>query len=156
MLDRSWRGRGSALRARVVVVLALGLVSSALAAPAAGAATNNVFTVAGSTFGFSGDGGLSTAAQLGTPFGVAATADGGFLIADTFNHRVRRVSPDGTITTVAGTTRGFSGDGGPAIAAQLDGPLGVAATADGGFLIADQNNYRVRRVSPGGTITTVA
>jgi hypothetical protein len=78
---------------------------------------------------------------------VAATADGGFLIAEANNSRVRRVSPGGTITTVAGTgTAGFSGDGGAATAAQLDGPLGVAATADGGLLIAEQINRRVRFV----------
>jgi ribosomal protein S11 len=127
-------------------------------APAAPAATNNIFTAAGiGTAGFSGDGGLAPAAEINMPSGVAATADGGFLIADTFNNRVRRVSPAGTITTVAGTgAAGFSGDGGPATAAELDSPDGVAATADGGFLIADTFNNRVRRVSPAGTITTVA
>jgi hypothetical protein len=156
MLDRSWRGGGCALRARAAVALALGLASTALAAPAAGAATDNIFTVAGTTLGLSGDGGPASAAQLHSPAGMAATADGGFLIADRLNHRVRRVSPDGTITTVAGTTPGFSGDGGPASAAQLGSPNGVAATADGGLLIADLGNHRVRRVSPGGTITTVA
>jgi len=57
---------------------------------------------------------------------------------------VRRVSPAGTITTVAGTTGGLSGDGGPAIAAQLAAPVGVAASADGGFLIADSGNSRIR------------
>ena len=86
----------------------LGLVAIfilVLLAPAsAGAATNNIFTVAGTTGGLSGDGGPATAAQLTTPAGVAATADGGFLIADTDNDRIRRVSPGGTITTVAGTT----------------------------------------------------
>jgi hypothetical protein len=76
-----------------------------------------------------------------------ATADGGFLIADTDNQRVRRVSPAGTIATVAGTgTQGFSGDGGPATAAQLVGPEGVAVTANGGFLIADAAKNRVRFV----------
>ena len=117
-----------------------------------------ITTVAGaSPGGFSGDGGPATAAQLNLPQSVATTADGGFLIADSNNNRVRRVSPAGTITTVAGTgTVGFSGDGGPAIAAQLFAPGGVVATADGGFLIADSLNNRVRRVSVAGTITTVA
>jgi Collagen triple helix repeat (20 copies)/NHL repeat len=115
-----------------------------------------ITTVAGTTQGFSGDGGLATAAQLAFPRGVAETADGGFVIADANNNRVRRVSPGGTITTAVGSTAGFSGDGGPATAAQLMVPSGVAATADGGFLIADTSNQRVRRVSPGGTITTVA
>jgi hypothetical protein len=116
-----------------------------------------ITTVAGTVAGPAGDGGAATAAELNTPTGVAATADGGFLIADFANHRVRRVSPGGTITTVAGTgAPGFAGDGGPATASRLKFPHGVAATADGGFLIADQENRRVRRVSPGGTITTVA
>jgi NHL repeat len=89
--------------------------------------------------------------------GVSATPEGGFLIADTLNHRVRRVSQAGTITTVAGTgTPAFGGDGGPAIAGRLQNPAGVTATADGGFLIADTNNDRVRRVSSAGTITAVA
>jgi NHL repeat len=127
-------------------------------APAAPAATNNIFTVAGDgTAGSGGDDGLATAAQLAQPKGVAATADGGFLIADNGNSRVRRVSPAGTITTVAGDgTSGSGGDGGPATLAQLSGLTGVATTADGGFLIGDTENDRVRRVSPAGIITTAA
>ena len=134
------------------------LPRSCCAAPAAPAATNNIFTVAGvGTSGFLGDGGPAIAAHFFAPAGVAATADGGFLIADTFNNRVRRVSPAGTITTVAGNgTEGSGGDGGPATGAELARPFGVAATTDGGFLIADTFNSRVRRVSPAGTITTVA
>src|SRR5205807_1550919 len=108
-----------------------------------------------------GDGGPATAAKLNNPSGVAATADGGFLIADGGNHAIRRVSPTGTITRVAGTlsmscSAAPCGDGGPATAAKLLFPAGVAATADGGFLIADTNNHAIRRVSPTGTITTVA
>lgn len=144
MVDRSWRGRGSALRAGAVVALALGLVSAASAATAAGAATDNVFSVAGTTYGFSGDGGPAIAAQLDGPIGVAATADGGFLVADQFDARVRRVSPGGTITTVAGSTQGFSGDGGPAIAAEFSSPHAVAATAEGGVLVTDRDNQRMR------------
>jgi len=77
--------------------------------------------------GFSGDGCPATAAQLSNPSKVAVTADGGFLISDRGNHRVRRVSPAGTITTVAGTGAASSGDGGPATAA----PLLLTATASG-------------------------
>ncbi|HEY3087842.1 MAG TPA: fibronectin type III domain-containing protein [Jatrophihabitantaceae bacterium] len=115
-------------------------------------------TVAGSgNFGFSGDGGPATAADMKAPLGVTAMPDGGYLIADAGVARIRRVSPDGTITTVAGTgTPGYSGDGGAATAAQLFAPSGVAALPDGGFLIADTGNSRVRRVSPAGTISTVA
>jgi len=117
-----------------------------------------ITTVAGTgTPGFSGDGGPATAAQLTNPNAVAVTADGGFLIADSGNRRIRRVSPTGTITTVAGTgTQGSAGDGGAATAAQLNNPSGLAATPDGGFLIADWFGNRVRWVSPTGMITTVA
>jgi hypothetical protein len=119
--------------------------------------TGIITTVAGTgTRGISGDGGPATAAQIYDPQGVAAMPDGGFLIADG-DYVVRRVSPTGIISTVAGTgTPGFSGDGGPATAAQLTNPNAVAPTADGGFLIADSGNRRIRRVSPTGTITTVA
>src|SRR5690606_14489265 len=82
--------------------------------------------------------------------------DGGFLLAENETHRIRRVGPDGLITTVAGTgAAGFSGDGGPATAAQLNTPRAVAVTDDGGFLIADEINDRIRRVAPDGTISTL-
>ena len=109
------------------------------------------------TAGTTGNDGPATDAQLGVPCGVAATADGGFLIADTFNHVVRAVSPAGVITRVAGTgTAGNTGDDGPATDAELNFPGGVAATADGGFLIADTANNVVRAVSPACVITRVA
>jgi hypothetical protein len=110
------------------------------------------------TAGSAGDDGPATDAQLNDPFGVAVTSDGGFLIGDLVNNVVRKVSADGVITRVAGTTgtSGSAGDGGPATDAQLNGPIGVAVTADGGFLIADQNNAVVRKVSADGVITRVA
>jgi hypothetical protein len=122
------------------------------------AANGTITTVAGTgTAGFSGDGGPATSARLNLPFGVAPTADGGLLIADAGNHRIRRVSPSGTITTVAGNgVNGFSGDGGPATAAALASPHNVTAAPDGGFLVADTGNNRIRRVAPNGTITTIA
>ena len=121
-------------------------------------ADGKITTVAGTGVGgYSGDGGAATAAAINAPHGVAPLPDGGFLIADTDNGRVRRVAPNGTISTVAGTgAQGFSGDGGPAVAAQLGRPFGVAPLPDGGFLIADALANRVRRVLPGGTIQTVA
>ena len=109
------------------------------------------------TAGNSGDDGPATDAQLNDPIGVAVTADGGFLIADTGNNVVRKVSAAGVITRVAGTgTAGNSGDDGPATDAQLNEPAGVAVTADGGFLIADFGNNEVRKVSAAGVITRVA
>jgi NHL repeat len=110
--------------------------------------------------GFGGDGGPATAARLDSPSDVAVLGDGGFLIADTENHRIRRVWPDATITTVAGGNLGAKpeglGDGGPATAAALDTPAGVAVTPDGGFVIADSYNERIARVAPDGTISTLA
>ena len=120
--------------------------------------SGQITTVAGTgTAGYSGDGGPATSARLNWPLDVEPTSDGGFLIADLGNKRVRRVSPAGIITTVAGTgAAGTSGDGGPASSAPLDAPTGVSVTTDGGFLVADAATHRVRRVSPGGTITRVA
>jgi hypothetical protein len=115
-----------------------------------------VSTLAGTIPGLAGDGGPATAARLDAPVELAPTPDGGVLVADSGNSRIRRVAPDGTITTVAGTSAGLAGDGGPATAARLDHPTGVALTPDGGYLIADAGNGRVRRVSPAGVITTVA
>ncbi len=107
--------------------------------------------------GNSGDDGPATDAQLNRPVGVAVTADGGFLITEDVNSVVRKVSAAGVITRVAGTgTAGNSGDDGPATDAQLKRPIGVAVTADGGFLIADAGNNVVRKVSAAGVITRVA
>jgi hypothetical protein len=116
--------------------------------------------VAGTTGvgGSIGDDGPATDAQFESPRGIAAMADGGFLIADFANQVVRKVSAGGVITRVAGTTGvgGGGGDDGPATDAQLNHPLAVAVTADGGFLIADSGNQVVRKVSAGGVITRVA
>ncbi|MGQ0595104.1 MAG: NHL domain-containing protein, partial [Gammaproteobacteria bacterium] len=120
---------------------------------------NSITTVAGSGPGFAGDGGPATAARFDSPRGVAVAPDGSFYIADSFNHRIRRVGPDGVITTVAGIGvggGGFAGDGGPATTARLFTPSGVAVAADGSLYIADYVNDRIRRVGPDGVITTVA
>jgi streptogramin lyase len=106
--------------------------------------------------GFSGDEGPAVDAKLNRPTGIALGLDGNFYIADRANHRVRRVGPDGIITTVAGTGQaGFSGDGGPARQASLRDPYAVAVGNDGSLYIADNGNYRIRRVSPNGLISTV-
>ena len=100
------------------------------------------------TPGNGGDDGPATNARFNALNGVAVTADGGFLILDSGNNVVRKVSAAGVITRVAGTgTRGNSGDDGFATDAQLNEPAGVAVTADGGFLIADSGNSVVRKVS---------
>jgi sugar lactone lactonase YvrE len=117
-----------------------------------------IMTVAGNgTFGFSGDGGPATSGSLSFPAGLAVDGAGNLFIADTLNHRIRRVDAAGTITTVAGNgTLGFSGDGGPATSASLWNPVGVAVDGAGNLLIADSANKRIRRVDTAGTITTVA
>lgn len=117
-----------------------------------------VSTLAGTgRAGFAGDGGMAAAARLGSPSAVAYDASGGLVFADTRNHVVRRVGADGTIQTVAGTGRqGFAGDGGPALAAEMDSPLGVAVGADGSLYVADTRNHRVRKVGADGVIATVA
>jgi sugar lactone lactonase YvrE len=127
-----------------------------------------ITTVAGNgTFGYSGDGGPATAAELAHPSAVSVDNSGNLYIADVSNHRIRKVSSSGVISTVAGSgpvnpaegshgNGGFSGDGGPAIEAKLNTPVGVAVDAVGNLYIADMGNFRIRKVSPTGVITTVA
>jgi hypothetical protein len=112
-------------------------------------------TLAGTgTFGFSGDNGPATAAQLNGPSDVAVDGQGNVYIADTPSHRVRKVSPSGVITTVAGTGKaGSSGDNGPATAAELNQPSGLALDSAGNLYIATFGP--VRKVSPDGRITTI-
>jgi len=123
---------------------------------ASGAAGYTIETVAGS--GFIGDGGPAVAALFGQLEGVALDAKGNFYVADAVDHRVRKITPDGLIQTVAGTgVAGFSGDGGPANQAQLNAPYGLAVDTAGNLYIADLGNARVRKVTAAsGTIQTVA
>jgi len=116
-----------------------------------------ITTVAGNgQMGFSGDGGPATAASLIYPTGVALDAAGNLYIADYGDSRIRKVSAGGIITTVAGGGTSFPGDGGPATAAALFYPTGVALDAAGNLYIADYGDSRIRKVSPSGIITTVA
>ena len=117
-----------------------------------------IVTVAGTERrGYSGDGGPGTSAQLYWPSALELMPDGTLLIADSLNHAVRALAPDGTIDTIAGTgEEGVSGDGGPARDAQLAWPYGLALDDDGTLYIADRESFRVRRIAPDGTIDTVA
>ncbi len=115
-----------------------------------------ITTFAGTDQGLAGDGGPATAARLSLPSDTALLADGSVAIADTGNDRIRRVAPNGIISTIAGTSRGFSGDGGPATAAQLNQPRDLTVASDGSILIADTGNNRIRRIAPNGIISTVA
>ena len=132
-----------------------GLAGSAGASAAVPAPTLELLAGTGVP-GYLGDAGPVVDAQLDQPMGVAVDAAGNVLVADLSN-RIRKITPDGVITTVAGSgIAGFAGDGGPATDAQLNHPTGVIVDATGGILVADQHNNRIRRVDASGTITTVA
>ncbi|MET7391807.1 NHL repeat-containing protein, partial [Streptomyces sp. NPDC005444] len=121
-------------------------------------AHGTITTVAGTGHGgFNGDNRSATTAHLASPRGVAVDVHGTLYIADTENHRVRKVDAQGIITTVAGTgEEGFNGDDQPATTAQLWYPGGVAVDVHGTLYIADRQNHRIRKVDAHGTITTVA
>jgi trimeric autotransporter adhesin len=120
--------------------------------------TNGIIrTVAGGGTAGLGDGGPAAAAQLFMPLGMAVDPAGNLYIAESNLKRIRLVSTNGIISPVAGNGNwGFSGDGGPAIAAQLSNPAGIALDAAGNLYIADRNNNRIRLVSTNGIIRTVA
>lgn len=151
MWKRLWLGVGTTAVAAVVVTGAFGVSGS-----------DKITTIAGTgKLGYSGDGGRATSAQLANPQWLAVDAQGSVYIADWNNARVRKVSTGGTITTVAGVGRGsgLSGDGGPATSALIGLPTAVAVDGQGNIYITggyESGNKRVRRVSPGGTITTFA
>lgn len=120
--------------------------------------TFTITTVAGNgKAGSSGDGGPATSAELNGPRGVTEDIYGNLYIAEYNGQRVRKVTPTGTITTLAGNgTQGYSGDGGPATSAELNGPYRVTVDNAGNVYIPDSGNSRVRKVSANGTITTIA
>jgi uncharacterized repeat protein (TIGR01451 family) len=122
------------------------------------AANGIITTVAGTGIcGYSGDNGPATSAQLSVGGGVAVDSAGNLYIVDYGDCVIRKVSPSGIITTVAGTgTAGYSGDNGPATSAQLSAPLGVAVDSAGDLYIADNQNDVIREVTANGIMTTVA
>lgn len=117
-----------------------------------------ITTVAGNgVFGYSGDNGIATSAMLRRPVDVEVGPDGSLYIADQTNYRVRRVSPDGRISTFAGNGSNLSsGDGGPATMAGVGNPRGLSVGSDGSLYLLDGYNYSVRRIGPDGIITRVA
>jgi class 3 adenylate cyclase len=120
------------------------------------AAARQIITVAGTGVDGDGpDGGQATATELGHPIAVAVDPGGRLYFVE--DNRVRRINGNGTVTTIAGTgAAGFSGDGGPAVAAELNGPQSIAIDSVGDVFIADSLNNRIREVTPDGIITTIA
>lgn len=141
-----------AVAAAVLVLCAVGLTTGVQAASTIGR-----FAGTG-VAGFSGDGGAAVQAQLNDPTGIARGPDGALYVCDTANHRVRKVSPDGTITTVAGTGEpGWSGAGGPATAAKLHEPYEVRFDPAGDVFWVERLSHTVRKLDrKTGIVTTVA
>jgi len=121
-------------------------------------ADGTIVTVAGTgTYGHSGDGGVAVAAKLWAPRGMAFDKSGNVYIAETCGNCIRKVDTHGVITTVSGNgDAGYTGDGGAAKSAKLNGPSAIAFDKAGNLYIADMNNYRVRKIDGKGIITTVA
>jgi hypothetical protein len=122
-------------------------------------ATSGIITtiVGTGASGSSGDGGPATAALLNGPGALALDGSGNLYIADVYGDKIRKVNTSGTISTIVGTgAHGFSGDGGAATAAMLNHPSGLAFDGSGNLYICDNGNFRIRKVTPSGTITTVA
>ncbi len=117
-----------------------------------------VSTIAGNGFlEYDGDGVPATTTSLNEPAGLAFDSAGNLYIADYYSNRVRKIGPDGIITTVVGNGEaGYSGNGGVATAARLNGPDGITFDAQDNLYIADQENNAIRKVTPQGTISTVA
>ncbi len=113
---------------------------------------------AGTGFGgYTGDGGAATNAQLAHPYGIAFDAGRNLYIADGVNHCVRKVTPAGIITTIAGTgTAGHTGDGGPATAATCRYPHGIVIDPDGSIIFTENGNHCIRKIAPSGIISTIA
>jgi len=120
--------------------------------------TSSITTVAGNGMqGLSGDTGPAISASLDSPQGLAVDSANNLYIADTHNHRIRKLDlTTGIITTVAGTTPGFSGDNNLATSAKLNLPTALAFDATGDLYLADTGNHRIRKIASSGVITTVA
>src|SRR5215213_917071 len=156
-------------RALLALLVALAATLACLAGSASAYPTipATIWTIAGNGSGcFSadlcGDGGQATAATLGNARGVAVDSAGNVYVSDGYNQTLRKITPAGVITRIAGTGAGCStstdpcGDGGPATSAQFSIPAGLAVDGARNVYLTAQNNNKIRKVTPAGTISTVA
>lgn len=152
-MKRSYSGR---LAIYLLSIVALVCVSTQFGI--AEEKTLQITTVAGTgTPGFGGDGGAATSAQISRPREIAIDADGNLYLTDSGNNRIRKISPSGIITTIAGTgNEGFSGDGSAASSASIYRPYGIAVDNHGNIFFVDGGNIRVRKINKSGIISTVA
>lgn len=148
--------RGSSLR--LFTALCVSFVGSLLLFSSVGSAAQIVTLAGTGKAGLAGDNGPATAAQLHGPTGLTQGPDGALYVCDTDNHVIRRIAPDGVISTVAGNgTAGYSGDGGPAVRAQLNDPYEVRFDKSGDLFFVERQNHCVRKIETRtGTITTLA
>ncbi|MDQ1491793.1 MAG: trimeric autotransporter adhesin [Actinomycetota bacterium] len=168
------RGLATVVAGLMAAGTGVGVLTAARAATPTGPA-GNIVTVAGNMqnfqqYGYSGDGGPATAAQLYNPRAIGFAPNGDVYVADALNERIRKIDAGGVISTFAGsgpsdsggtlqngaTPTGANGDGGPATAAVFNQPHGVAVDSKGNVYVADSNNQRIRKIDTGGTITTIA
>jgi sugar lactone lactonase YvrE len=110
----------------------------------------------GSTTTFTGDGGPATSAGFSGIYGIAIDSANNIYICDAYNNRIRKVTPDGIVQTIAGGGKGFAGDNGPASSALFNLPRNIALDSQGNIYINDYNNNRVRKISVDNTIKTIA
>jgi trimeric autotransporter adhesin len=151
--------RLNGLRMKLVLGVGVATVASVVAATGAlgGSGSGTITTIAGSARGFSGDGGPATRARLSQPAGIAVDGKGNVYIADFGNNRVRKISPGGKITTIAGNgQRGTTVPGGPATSTTLWNPKRIAVDATGNVYITVATTDGVFRISPDGTLTLFA